>query len=380
MRTRFGTILAAVAAALTAAAEDGTLLAETGSAATFRAWSSADATYAVMSAAELSSLMPATYAAGETVTATSPSGVATAVVSSPCVWRHCRFAARGGRPGKRRRRLASCELKWCTCADRHCLGGFRRRRDACGNLRRNWLHRRCGADGARPQVEEERSSARRLLGRRLDRRPLQGIDDHVRAAGGFGACGDHVEQDRQGRIGIHVQQERRVDGHAEVCRQHHAHGAHQHSGFWLHDHRQVARAQLHVLHVLHGQKQRPKQRRNPVKPKPHIKRTYSMSCGKTGLTCFATSPGSAPTVGRAGGSPRRLAPPFRHHIHLVPQRNVATRAVILRFGTLLSALSYSLRLCVRLRRGISAARPTVPPANPKTKAAGRGKFFCPPVP
>ena len=83
MRTRFGTILAAVAAALTAAAEDGTLLAETGSAATFRAWSSADATYAVMSAAELSSLMPATYAAGETVTATSPSGVATAVVSSP---------------------------------------------------------------------------------------------------------------------------------------------------------------------------------------------------------------------------------------------------------------------------------------------------------
>ena len=57
MRTRFGTILAAVAAALTAAAEDGTLLAETGSAATFRAWSSADATYAVMSAAELSSLM-----------------------------------------------------------------------------------------------------------------------------------------------------------------------------------------------------------------------------------------------------------------------------------------------------------------------------------
>ena len=36
-----------------------------------------------MSAAELSSLMPATYAAGETVTATSPSGVATAVVSSP---------------------------------------------------------------------------------------------------------------------------------------------------------------------------------------------------------------------------------------------------------------------------------------------------------
>ena len=83
MRTRFGAIFAAVAAALTAAAEDGTLLAETGSAATFRAWSSADATYAVMSAAELSSLMPATYAAGETVTATSPSGVATAVVSSP---------------------------------------------------------------------------------------------------------------------------------------------------------------------------------------------------------------------------------------------------------------------------------------------------------
>jgi len=83
MRTRFGTILAAVAAALTAAADDGTLLAETESAATFRVWSSADATYAVMSAAELSSLMPATYAAGETVTATSPSGVATAVVSSP---------------------------------------------------------------------------------------------------------------------------------------------------------------------------------------------------------------------------------------------------------------------------------------------------------
>ena len=75
MRTRFGTILAAVAAALTAAADDGTLLAETESAATFRVWSSADATYAVMSAAELSSLMPATYAASETVTATSPSGV-----------------------------------------------------------------------------------------------------------------------------------------------------------------------------------------------------------------------------------------------------------------------------------------------------------------
>ena len=25
------------------------------------------------------------------------------------------------------------------------------------------------------------------------------------------------------------------------------------------------------------------------------------------------------------------------------------------------------------------ARPTIPPTNPKTKAAGRGKFFCPPV-
>jgi hypothetical protein len=50
------------------------------------------------------------------------------------------------------------------------------------------------------------------------------------------------------------------------------------------------------LHVLHGQKQRPKQRRNPVKPKPHIKRTNSMSCGKTGLTGFATSPGR-PVVG-----------------------------------------------------------------------------------
>ena len=32
------------------------------------------------------------------------------------------------------------------------------------------------------------------------------------------------------------------------------------------------------------------------KPKPHIKRTNSMSCGKTGLTCFATSPGR-PVVG-----------------------------------------------------------------------------------
>ena len=83
MRTWFGAIFAAVAAALTAAADDGTLLAETESAATFRVWSSADATYAVMSAAELSSLMPATYAVSETVTATSPSGVATAVVSSP---------------------------------------------------------------------------------------------------------------------------------------------------------------------------------------------------------------------------------------------------------------------------------------------------------
>ena len=83
MRTWFGAIFAVVAAALTAAADDGTLLAETESAATFRVWSSADATYAVMSAAELSSLMPATYAVSETVTATSPSGVATAVVSSP---------------------------------------------------------------------------------------------------------------------------------------------------------------------------------------------------------------------------------------------------------------------------------------------------------
>ena len=65
---------------------------------------------------------------------------------------------------------------------------------------------------------------------------------------------------------------------------------------WPHAHRQVARAQQHVLHVLHGQKQRPKQRRNPVKPKPHIKRNNSMSCGKTGLTCFATSLGR-PVVG-----------------------------------------------------------------------------------
>ena len=76
-------VVVATSATLPAAAEDGTLLAETGSATTFRAWYREDATYAVMSATELSSLMPATYAAGETLTATSPSGVATAVVSSP---------------------------------------------------------------------------------------------------------------------------------------------------------------------------------------------------------------------------------------------------------------------------------------------------------
>lgn len=84
---RLGTAaLSAVVVATSAtlpAADDGTLLAETGNAATFRAWHREDATYAVMSAAELLSLMPATYRAGETVTATSPSGVATAVVSSP---------------------------------------------------------------------------------------------------------------------------------------------------------------------------------------------------------------------------------------------------------------------------------------------------------
>ena len=84
---RLGTAaLSAVVVATSAtlpAADDGTLLAETGSAAAFRAWYREDATYAVMSAAELSSLMPATYAVSETVTATSPSGVATAVVSSP---------------------------------------------------------------------------------------------------------------------------------------------------------------------------------------------------------------------------------------------------------------------------------------------------------
>lgn len=76
-------VVVATSATLPAAAEDGTLLAETGNATTFRAWYREDATYAVMSATELSSLMPATYAAGETVTATSSSGVATAVVSSP---------------------------------------------------------------------------------------------------------------------------------------------------------------------------------------------------------------------------------------------------------------------------------------------------------
>ena len=77
-------VVVATSATLPAAADDGTpLLAETESATTFRAWYREDATYAVMSAAELSSLMPTTYAAGETVTATSPSGVATAVVSSP---------------------------------------------------------------------------------------------------------------------------------------------------------------------------------------------------------------------------------------------------------------------------------------------------------
>ena len=76
-------VVVATSATLPAAADDGTLLAETESATTFRVWSSADATYAVMSAAELSSLMPTTYAASETVTATSPSGVATVVVSSP---------------------------------------------------------------------------------------------------------------------------------------------------------------------------------------------------------------------------------------------------------------------------------------------------------
>ena len=82
---RLGTAaLSAVVVATSAtlpAADDGTLLAETGSAAAFRAWYREDATYAVMSAAELSSLMPATYAAGETVTATSPGGVVTAVMS-----------------------------------------------------------------------------------------------------------------------------------------------------------------------------------------------------------------------------------------------------------------------------------------------------------
>ena len=43
----------------------------------------------------------------------------------------------------------------------------------------------------------------------------------------------------------------------------------------------------------------------------------------------------------AGGSPGRLAPPFRSHIH--PFRSV------------------------RLRRGISAARPTVPPPRADTR-------------
>ena len=82
---RLGTAaLSAVVVATSAtlpAADDGTLLAETGNAATFRAWYREDATYAVMSAAELLSLMPATYAASETVTATSPGGVVTAVMS-----------------------------------------------------------------------------------------------------------------------------------------------------------------------------------------------------------------------------------------------------------------------------------------------------------
>ena len=70
---------------------------------------------------------------------------------------------------------------------------------------------------------------------------------------------------------------------------------------WPYAHRQVARAQLQVLHVLHGQKQ-----------KRNLKQT--------------------------------------------PPRSIAARAVILRFGPPISALSDSLRLCVRFQRGISAAR------------------------
>jgi len=55
-----------------------------------------------------------------------------------------------------------------------------------------------------------------------------------------------------------------------------------------HDHRQVARAQLHVLHVLHGQKQKRNLKRNPSLGRPVV--------GPYRLVM-------------AGGSPGRLAPP-----------------------------------------------------------------------
>ena len=52
----------------------------------------------------------------------------------------------------------------------------------------------------------------------LARRPLQGGDGHVHAAGRFGTCGDHMEQDWQGSGAVHVQRKGYVDGHAHVCR------------------------------------------------------------------------------------------------------------------------------------------------------------------
>ena len=84
MNARLTMILAACAAGaiLPLVAADGDILAESGDSPAFAVYTTDTAKYAAMSTAEIAALPPVFRRAGETVTATSPNGIETAIPSS----------------------------------------------------------------------------------------------------------------------------------------------------------------------------------------------------------------------------------------------------------------------------------------------------------
>lgn len=85
MRTQFGTILVMAATGVTLPLLADEPLANSGLSPTFRVYSTEDAKYSVSSSAEIDALPPVSIRDGETVTATSCTGVATELESSSLV-------------------------------------------------------------------------------------------------------------------------------------------------------------------------------------------------------------------------------------------------------------------------------------------------------